>query len=67
MVWTFAGDSMMGTYKSNLHTCKGEGSGLMALCWGGEWEARTHVPEIPIQDLDITMDDLQRREFVVPR
>ena len=37
------------------------------MCWGGGWEARTHVPEIPIQDLDITMDDLQRREFVVPR
>ena len=43
------------------------GGPLMSLCWGGQWEARTHVPEIVIQDLDITIDDFQRREFVVPR
>ena len=29
--------------------------------------AGTHVPEIPIQYFDVTMDDLQRREFVVSR
>ena len=27
----------------------------------------THIPEIPIQYFDVTMDDLQRREFVVSR
>lgn len=31
---------------------------------GGMW---THVPEIPIEDFDVAMDDLQRREFVVRR
>ena len=28
---------------------------------------RAHVPEIPIQDFDVTMNDLQRREFVISR
>lgn len=26
-----------------------------------------HVSEIPIQDFDVTMDDLERHEFVVSR
>ena len=27
----------------------------------------THIPKIPIQDFDVTMNDLQCRELVVPR
>jgi len=58
---------MSRTYKSNSHTCERERGGVRSRAGVRGWEERTHIPEISIQDFDVTMDDLQCREFVVPR
>ena len=66
-VRTSAGGETTRTYKSSSHTCERKFGVWARIGIMGRRRRRTHVPEIPIQDFDITMDDLQRREFVIPR
>ena len=40
---------------------------VWVLCWDHGVDGRTHIPEIPVQDFDVAMNDLQRRELVVSR
>ena len=47
-----------------LQEVKGRGLGFVLGSWVG---GRTHIPEIPVQDFDVAVNDLQRRELVVSR